>query len=408
MAPGPNQVYPNPYSIQGAPAREPHSPMKKLWPFIFYFLQFAAVAFLMPFLVLFYQERGFNGPQIGLLTGLSPLITLVGAPLWTAIADRTRQHRLVMSLTLLAGSLITFAIPFLQVFAPVLAASLLTSFCFAPVSSLADNATMAMLGDEKDMYGRVRLGGTLGYALAAPVAGECVQRFGLQSAFWGYTALFLLALLASQRFVRGHTHTAPAGARPASRAWMLRPAWLLFLLGALGAGVALAFSNSYFFPYMKELGAPETLMGLSLTIGTIGEVPVLFFGHHLLRRLKAYPLFIIALLITGGRLLLLAAATAPWQALLIQLLNGLTFPPIWLAGVAYADENAPAGLGATAQGIFGAVVFGVGAALGGLVGGPVLNNLGAHWMSFIFGLVVLALAAVVIVARRLLPRPAEA
>ncbi len=54
--------------------------MKKIWPFSFYFLYFAAFSALMPFFVLFYQRLGFNGAQIGLLTGIPPLITLVAAP----------------------------------------------------------------------------------------------------------------------------------------------------------------------------------------------------------------------------------------------------------------------------------------------------------------------------------------
>ena len=51
--------------------------MRKAYPFTFYFLYFAALACLAPFVVLFYQQLGFNGSQIGLLAGMAPLITLV-------------------------------------------------------------------------------------------------------------------------------------------------------------------------------------------------------------------------------------------------------------------------------------------------------------------------------------------
>jgi len=56
--------------------------MKKIWPFSFYFLYFAALSSFMPFLVLYYQDLKFTGAQIGLLTGIPPLITLFAAPLW--------------------------------------------------------------------------------------------------------------------------------------------------------------------------------------------------------------------------------------------------------------------------------------------------------------------------------------
>ena len=62
--------------------------MKKIWPFSFYFLYFAAIASLMPFIVIFYQRLGFKGTEIGLLTGLPPLITLFFAPLGAGLEKK--------------------------------------------------------------------------------------------------------------------------------------------------------------------------------------------------------------------------------------------------------------------------------------------------------------------------------
>ena len=74
--------------------------MRKIWPFSLSFLQFAGVAFTMPFLVLYYQDLGFNGAQIGLLVGLAPLITLVSTPFWTGLADASHRHRFYMGIAL--------------------------------------------------------------------------------------------------------------------------------------------------------------------------------------------------------------------------------------------------------------------------------------------------------------------
>ncbi len=65
---------------------------------------------------------------------------------------------------------------------------------------------------------------------------------------------------------------------------------------------------------------------------------------------------------------LFAAVSAPASVLTFQFLNGLTFPAVWVAGVSFAYDNAPPGLSATAQGLFGAMVFGFSAAAGGLLG----------------------------------------
>jgi PPP family 3-phenylpropionic acid transporter len=122
-----------------------------------------------------------------------------------------------------------------------------------------------------------------------------------------------------------------------------------------------------------------------------------------MRRFHAYGLLVFSLLITGLRLVLLGVTSLPMLVLLIQLLGGLTFPTMWLAGVSYADEHAPEGMRATAQGLFGAVVFGVGMAVGGFLGGPLLQSVGGQGMFFLFGVLVLAITAVAtLLSRRLL------
>lgn len=67
-----------------------------IWPFGLYFLIFAGVATYRPYMVLYYQSLSFSGAQIGLLTGIAPLIPLVSLPLMTNFADRTNRHKLIM------------------------------------------------------------------------------------------------------------------------------------------------------------------------------------------------------------------------------------------------------------------------------------------------------------------------
>ena len=154
--------------------------MKKIWPFSFSFLQFASIASVGPFMVLYYQGLGFTGAQIGLLTGITPLITFVSVPLWTRLADATGRHRIIMSVALLLGAAVVFTFPLLDTFAPILLISVLFNIFYAPVSSFADSATMYMLADEKEMYGRIRLGGTIGFSIVATLAGSLVENYGLK------------------------------------------------------------------------------------------------------------------------------------------------------------------------------------------------------------------------------------
>lgn len=367
--------------------------MKKVIPFAFNVLYFAGFAALGPFIVLYYQQLGFSGAQISLLAGLPPLLTLFFSPFWTNLADATRRHKLIMSLELAVVILVMATFPLLHTFAVVMSLVLLFNIVVAPISSFADSATISMLGEEKDFYGRIRLGGTIGWGLTAPIAGALIKQYGLNMAFWSCAALMALALLASQGF--SFSKPAETKSRGNIRDLLVSRRWVVFLALAFLGGIAFASTMSYFSPYMKELGGNEFHVGIALTVSTLTELPVFFFGDRLLKYFKSYGLLIFALIITGLRSLLFAAVGTPILAILAQVLNGLTFPAMWVAGVSYADENAPEGLKSTAQGLFGAMTFGFGSAVGGFMGGFLLESIGGRAMFLVYGVVVLMGVAII-------------
>ena len=367
--------------------------MKRTVPFTFNILLFAGFASFAPFIVLYYQQLGFSGAQISLLAGLPPLVTLFFSPFWTSVADSTRRHKFIMSMGLVVSVLVMAAFPFLKTFTLVMSVVLVFNLFAAPLTSFADTATMTMLGDEREMYGRVRLGGTFGWGLAAPIAGALIKAYGLSMAFWGCALMMFLGLIVSQGFSFGkHDETK---ARGSIRDLVTNRHWILFLALAFIGGVALSSVAAYFSPYMKELGADEFIVGIALLVAALTEIPVFFFGDRLLKKFKSFGLLIFALIVTGIRSLLFAASGAPIFAILASLLNGLTFPAMWIAGVSYADEHAPEGLKSTAQGLFGAMTFGFGSAVGGFMGGFLLESIGGRALFFIYGVIVLLGVAIV-------------
>jgi PPP family 3-phenylpropionic acid transporter len=380
----------------------PEETIRHLRSFLFYLLMFGGVAFALPFYVVYYQALGFSGTEIGLLTGISPLVSSFGSAFWTRLADSTRRHRAIMTLTMGLGTLALCVLPLLQAFIPILFLSILMSFFFSPTSSLADNAVMHMLGSRKENFGRLRLGGTVGFGLAAPIAGAVVHAAGLRTTFWCAGGMYLLALLASRTFDHDSSIAKPAAQGGVGRL-LAEPRFLLFLAVAFAGGLSLSAVGNYLFPYMEELGAAEETMGVALSIGTVIEYPMLFFSNRLIRRIKPYGLFMLAMVFTGLRLILFGWNSSPDLVLAIQLLNGLAFPMMWVAGVALAHETAPSGLTATAQGLFSSMVMGIGMAAGGFLGGPLLESLGGRGLFTIYGIVTLLMVGVGAAIGRLLP-----
>lgn len=380
--------------------------MKKSWPFTFYFLYFAAFSSVMPYLVLFYQELAFNGGQIGLLTGIPPLVTLVAAPFWTGLADSKGWHPWVMRLGILVSVAAIFLLQSYTGFVIVFILIILFNTFISPVPALADSATMNMLGEERSMYGRIRLGGTIGWGVFAPIVGAVIQRYGLQAGFLSFSVIMLANAVISTRFVYG-AHEQTGSNQGSILNLVANRRWINFLFLAFLGGIGSFSIAVYLFPYMAELGASESTMGIASSIATVTEVIIFFFGNRLVKRFGSYGLLILALLMSGIRLLLYGVASTPLMVLVLQAFGGTIFPALWLAGVSYADEHAPAGLKSSAQGLFGAMMFGVGAAASGFAGGLLLESIGGRGMFLVLGVIILAGLALAEGIRRLFPEKDE-
>jgi PPP family 3-phenylpropionic acid transporter len=374
-------------------------------PSIYYFLYYGAVSILFPFMALFFQSQGLTGGQIGLLTSISPIISFFCAPLWTGAADASHRHKLAAVLATIGVVIVAFIFPGIASFGGLILMVSLFAFFYASTGPLVDSAVLALLGDRKERFGRIRLWGTIGYGVVAPFAGSLIGRLGLKWAFWGYAILMLGSLLVMTwiPFRQGRSNSSFRGG---IRVLLANRSWMLFLVMVFIAGIGMATINNYLFVYMQSLGSSTTLMGFALTVSTLSEIPAFFFSDRLLRRFGARGMLVIAMTTIGLRLVCYSLTILPWIVLIIQLCHGLTFAVIYTAGVHYADRVAPPGMKATTQGMFAGMLMGFGSAAGGLLGGLLLDRFSPGGMYAIIGtLVLVGLIAFLLVERRLLPKP---
>ncbi|MEE8390594.1 MAG: major facilitator superfamily domain-containing protein 6 [Anaerolineae bacterium] len=369
-----------------------------LLPKAFYFFYFAAMAALVPFLTLYYKQIGLSGRQIGLLAGIPPLLTLVSAPLWSGLADATQRHKLLLIMAIGGSAVVVLVMSLTTMVFWLIPIVVVYAFFMAPVIPLVDSSVVAMLGDRKDEYGKQRLWGAVGWGAAAPIAGSLIDRTGLQWAFYGYAILMFGCLVISSRLPIRQTDVGGQFWR-GLRLLLVDRQWIIFLVAVLVGGLSLAINISCLFVYLDDLGADKTLMGLSLTVATISELPVWFFSNRLLERWGTRKLLAFSLLACAVQAFAYSLIRTPWLVLPIQLLHGPAFSAMWAAGVSYASEIAPEGMGATAQGLFSSVGMGLRAALGAFVGGLLYENLGAALMfrwggvSALLGLFLFVLAS---------------
>ncbi len=379
----------------------------KFWSFTFYFLFFAAIAPLFSFLVLFYKGHGLSGTETGILMGIGPLIGIVAGPLWGGLADAIRRHRLVLSVAIIGNVLAIFCFIFVNTFWEFFLLVVLQAVFGGPIIPLVDHATMSMLGSQKEQYGLVRIGGTVGFLLAAAGMGAIVNLYGLEWIFWFYCGVLLLALLAAQN-MQFSGQPSQGSFLGGVRQLLSQRKWILFLVIVFVGGSGGSAVNSYLFLYLDQIGTDNVWKSWAMVIATLAELPALYFASRLLKRFKSRGLLAAGLVGTAIRCLLYGVIGVPWMALIVQVMQALSFPLLLVGGVSYADENAPAGMGATAQGIFNSAFMGFGFAAGGFLGGVLIDYIGVQPMFLVFGALTLAATLVFEILQRAQPVPQPA
>jgi PPP family 3-phenylpropionic acid transporter len=151
---------------------------------------------------------------------------------------------------------------------------------------------------------------------------------------------------------------------------------VLVFMAAFGAGAA---SNSNFLGlHILALGGTTFLIGLANATNSIPEIPAMFWGDSLLRRFGSR-----RLILTGGvgfafTWILFAITQDPWHFPFITPLIGLFFALSWVALVNFANDSAPPGMRASAQGIANAAMGGIGVAGGAFISGVLWDRYGGE------------------------------
>ena len=66
---------------------------------LYFFFRFSTGS-LIPFMPLFMSSCGFTHEEIGRLQAIRPIVTMVSAPFWGALSDRTGKKKLILIVSL--------------------------------------------------------------------------------------------------------------------------------------------------------------------------------------------------------------------------------------------------------------------------------------------------------------------
>ncbi len=134
---------------------------------IYYLLIFVSIGGLMPLLALTLEARGFSPSEYAWIVMMLPLCRIVAPPVWGAVADRwTGRVRLLRLNAFGAGVAMLLLVEPSGLTFSFFAFSIWAAFGTA-LMPIADASAHAALGSRSADFGRVRVYGSYGFALAA-------------------------------------------------------------------------------------------------------------------------------------------------------------------------------------------------------------------------------------------------
>jgi hypothetical protein len=197
----------------------------------------------------------------------------------------------------------------------------------------------------------------------------------------------------------------------ALRAAKLRWQQWAFFFAAPFAGFSSASISTFLFIHLQDLSGSSTMMGLSVLLMILSEIPLMYFTHAIVARIGTFSCVLLGLAAHALRCLgyqWLGTALNPWFVLAIEPLHGITFGVFYSACVTYiATVVSNERTRSTWQGVFMALSSAGKAA--GAIGGGYLFQLGRGVLLFriaalVLGCATLAFAFVVFTDRGFAPR----
>ena len=355
----------------------------------------------LPLIYGYLPSLGFSPGQQAWILNAFPLAAIVGMFFSNQYADRHFSAERFLAFSHLVGGVAILLLAFTTNFWPFFVLMLVHCLLYVPTNSIVNSIAFANMKDPQKEFGLVRVGGTLGWVLAAwpftfilvdwdkvhaanpqglvnwlgTVLGSGLTGEALQK---GTRWTFIVAGIASL-VLAAYSLTLPHVPPKKVERGADRFAWLeavkllkhpfvlvLWLVTFVDAFVLYSYFNwtGVFLGAKSEaggVGIPGNWIMPVMSIGQIAEMLAMLVLGATLKRLGWRLTMIIGILGHAARFTIYAYFPYAVPVVLIQLLHGICYAFFFATVFIFVDEYFPKDVRASAQGLFNMMILGFGA-----------------------------------------------
>lgn len=355
---------------------------------------FVSLSVFITFLPLYYQDRGLSNTQVGAVMGIGSLVAIFAQPLWGIVSDKRKTVKKMILLFIVITAALSawlFEVRHVELLMFVM---IVFSVFHTALPALTDSLSVSAAVKYKRSYGFFRLWGDVGIGAGALGIGALIAFLGMDRLSWIYIGALAICFCFALRI-----EDAPAKPVQLDRQSFLRlfrnPSLIRVLLIALLFSLPHRMNDALLGIYMSSLGANESQVGQAWTVATFSSIPAFLVTGYILRKWNEWATLAVVGVLYAGRWLLVGLAHDPGIVVILQALQGITFPVFFVTIVQLVTRIVPSELRTTGQTTLAAVFGGIAGMTGSAGGGWIMDHFSpsaAYLFAALFSLVA-ALAA---------------
>lgn len=369
------------------------------------FLNYAARGMTLPFVNIYLVSAGFTGTEIGIVLSVSALVRLLLPPILHTLADRQGRHQQLYYGLVIGNIVTTLSLIISPAKLWLSSVVVLRDSLDGPSASLLSQLTITKLQtQQRDIYGRIRAFGSLGWAVTSMLSGTVIG-------IGGYVLLFVISAivnLASLPFARdlpvatnnesNRKNDPKALMKRQPGFYILMVSWFLF---NVGMSALAAFMFIYF---QQALGASDGMIGILASVAALAEIPSMIFIDAMLRKVNIRSTLIVGVLGMAGTWVIISVLQDTTLLIPIMIIRG-TFYTFQTVGITLLVSRISHPMNAaTNQAIAQVTIPALAILVTGPISGWIYDFLGGRILFQAVSLVSVLAVILLIAARRQLAR----
>lgn len=336
-----------------------------------YFLMFFALGSFFPLFSQLLSSFKLQGSTMGIIFSIGSFATITSQPFWGFINDKLKKPKKLITFLLLSSAVAIFCFFFTKGTYIIAAVYLVFMFFNSGIGSISDSSVLA----SGIPFGKIRLWGSIGYAVGVQVAGLISEKAGIKSILLIYIIFMIFTVLVMNSIKFNRVEVNKINFHDL-KALFHNKKYILAALGCFLVGGSVTGNNNYFGLLYKELGGSIAGIGLAFLLFAGSEAPFMVLFQKISKKIQLTHGLIFVSIISVIRWFIYSNTVNPKVLLWTFFLQGLSVGGYLVITTLYVAEITEEKVRTTALSLFGALSMGLGGMILQVISGKIMASFG--------------------------------